>query len=257
LKERAKITDRLHISTIDESCQAAAREANAGIEIAKFCWAQYIDVDRESHICHAKELMQGFKSFWFHAPFAEIAPCAIDPKVLELTKLRYTQSVEIAFELGIRRLVIHGGYIPYVYYPQSYVERSVEFWKEFLLTAPQDITIALENVMEPAPDMLVEIAAGVDDKRLGLCLDVGHANCIISKTPPLDWIRPMSPYLKHVHIHNNLGDMDLHNALGEGSIPMEDVLDRVTELCPGATFTIENMNAMPSVKWLKDKGYID
>ncbi len=257
---RAELVKRLFISTIGEDCAAEARRAGCGLEIAEFCWAQYIDVDREEHIAHVRELAKGLEvpleAGWFHAPFAEISPCAIDPRVLALTRERYLQSLETASALGIRRLVIHGGYIPYVYYPQTYVEGSIRFWRELLRELPVDITIALENVMEPDASMLVEIAEGVGDKRLGLCLDLGHANCVVSKSPPMEWIDAMSKHLLHVHIHNNYGAGDLHNSLGDGTVPMEAALDRVTELCPNATFTIENMVCKPSIDWLESRGYL-
>ena len=102
-------------------------------------------------------------------------------------------------------MVCHGGFIPHVYYPEWYVEQSVLFWRALLDKLPENMTIALENVMEPSPETLVQIASGVDDPRLGLCLDVGHANTCVSDTPPLEWIAPMSPWLRHVHLHNNLG----------------------------------------------------
>ena len=81
--------------------------------------------------------------------------------------------------------------------------------------------------MEPSPDTLVSIAAGVDDPRLGLCLDVGHANTCVSTTPPAAWVAPMAPYLRHVHLHSNEGDTDLHGTLGTGTVPMGDVIDAV------------------------------
>ena len=93
------------------------------------------------------------------------------------------------------------------------MEQSVWFWREFLRDVPADMTLALENVMEPSPETLVSIAAQIDDPRLGLCLDVGHANTCVSETPPMDWIAPMAPWLRHVHLHNNQGDTDLHAPL--------------------------------------------
>lgn len=67
--------------------------------------------------------------------------------------------------------------------------------------------------------MLVQIAEQVNDPRLGLCLDVGHANTSVSRTPPMEWIGPMAPWLKHVHLHNNKGDWDLHDPAGTGGHP--------------------------------------
>lgn len=131
-------------------------------------------------------------------------------------------------------IVVHSGYIPLVYFPEWFTARSVEFWREFLRDAPDGLCLALENVMEPGPDMLVQIAAAVNDPRFGLCLDVGHANTRVSETPPLDWIAPMAPWLRHVHLHNNDGDWDLHDALGQGMIPMPDILAALAEQCPAA-----------------------
>ena len=254
--ERISLHDKLHISSIDGRCRELSLKHGCGLEIAEFCWAQYIDADREAHIDACRAMTRGIGSLWFHAPFAELAACAIDPKARELARLRYRQSVEISLSLGIRRLVIHGGYIPYVYWPETYVNESVRFWKEFLEDAPQDLLIVLENVMEPGPEMLVEIAKGVGDERLGLCLDIGHANTVVSKTPPIQWIEPMAPYLRHVHIHNNHGERDEHNTLGEGSIPMEEVLGTILCLCPEADFTIENMYSAGSLDWLAAHGYL-
>ncbi len=194
--------------------------------------------------------LQRDRPLWLHAPFAELSPCAIDPRVREVVMLRFRQTVQAALALGIRRIVVHSGYIPLVYFPEWFTARSVEFWREFLRGAPDGLCLALENVMEPGPDMLVQIAAGVDDPRFGLCLDVGHANTRVSETPPLDWIAPMAPWLRHVHLHNNDGDWDLHDVLGQGMIPMPDILAALAELSPAADYTIENQNCEPVPAWL-------
>ena len=152
--------------------------------------------------------------------------------------------------------IAHGGFIPLVYFPEWFVEQSVRFWRDFLPEVPQDMTIALENVMDDGPDMLAAIMEGVNDPRLGVCLDVGHANTSVSRTTPMEWIGPLSPWLRHVHIHNNFGEWDLHNPLGEGNIPMEQALDALLTQCPAATFTIENMNCAPSLDWLAAQGYL-
>ncbi len=249
--------NRFHISTIDENAADIAREYGLGVEIADFCWAQRIDVGLEKNLASAGEKTRGITSLWFHAPFAEITPCAIDPGVLALTRQRYSESAAIASRLGIKRLVVHGGFIPHVYYPSHYVSESIRFWKEFLEAAPEDLTIALENVMEPGPQMLVDIADGVNDPRLGLCLDAGHANTVVSQTPPLEWIAPMAKRLKHVHLHDNHGENDLHLPLGQGDIDCEGLINEVMRLAPGATFTIENMESKDSVKWLIEKGFLN
>ena len=64
----------------------------------------------------------------------------------------------------------------------------------------------------------------VDDPRLRLCLDVGHANAELSHTPVMEWVEACGPYLRHLHLHNNAGGWDLHDPLERGTVPMEAVL---------------------------------
>lgn len=252
--ERRDMQERLYLSTIGEDAAAWARRYGLGLELAEFCTAWNLDRERERTMAGVKNQMEASARFWFHGPFAELCPAAIDPLVREIAARRYGQALDTAVSLGVSRMVLHAGFIPQVYYPQWFTEQSVLFWKEFLTRCPRGVTIALENVMEPGPEMLVEIVSQVNDPRLRLCLDVGHANANCSRVPPAEWMEPMAPWLSHVHIHNNLGDLDLHSDLGTGSVPMESVLDRLLEL--PVTFTIENMNCRKSIQWLLDRGYI-
>ena len=252
--KRAHLREKLHLSGIDSAAAQLARRYALGFEVTAFCMAAALEDSAAVSAAEAETV--DIARLWLHAPFAELHPCAIDPLVRDIAVKRYRQTIAMARRLGIRRIVIHDGYVPFVYFPEWFVEQSVVFWREFLREIPAGITIALENVMEPGPEMLVEIVRQVDDPRLGVCLDVGHANTTVSKTPPLDWIAPVSPWLRHVHIHNNFGEWDLHNPLGEGNIPMEQVRDALLTQCPAATFTIENMNCAPSLDWLAAQGYL-
>ena len=252
---REALWNRLYLSGIDSRAAELARENGLGLEIAAFCYAPNLE-DR-TVVDAVRRDMAGVERFWFHAPFAELAPCAIDPLVRDVAFRRFRQTVQAARQLNIRRVVFHGGFIPHVYYPEWYVEQSVQFWQTFLHDVPPDMLLVLENVMEPSPDTLVSIVQQVNDPRLGLCLDVGHANTCVSTTPPAAWVAPMAPYLRHVHLHSNEGDTDLHGALGTGTVPMGDVIDAVLRAAPQATFTIENQNALPSLQWLARQGYIE
>ncbi len=246
---------KLHISGTDSRAPALARQWHLGLETISFSYAPMLD--EPAALSRAKEEIQGIGSLWLHGPFAELIPCAIDPLAREMAMRRFRQTLNAAQTLGIRRVVFHGGFIPHVYFPEWYVEQSVLFWRELLRDIPADMTLALENVMEPSPETLVSITAQIDDPRLGLCLDVGHANTCVSETPPMDWIAPMAPWLRHVHLHNNQGGTDLHAPLDTGRIPMRAIIGTVLETAPEATLTIENQDALPSLHWLAQQGYIE
>lgn len=250
---RSEMKNRLCLSGMDSRAFALAEQYGFGYEIAAFCWAPMLEDEAVLGRERSRAAACG-RALWFHAPFAELSPCAIDPLVREITVKRYRQSAALARSMGIRDLIIHDGYIPLVYYPEWFIEQSILFWKEFLSETEEDIRIALENVMDPGPELLQEIVSGVDDPRLGVCLDVGHANASESHVPPIEWIAPLREKLFHAHIHNNGGGRDLHAPLGEGTVPMEQVLDEL--LLTETDFTIENEDCAASVRWLQERGYL-
>lgn len=101
----------------------------------------------------------------------------------------------------------------------------------------------------------MRIVQRVDDPRFRLCLDLGHAHAELSRTPLMAWVEACAPLLGHVHLHDNRGGEDLHLPLGEGTAPVEEALIRLETLCPGLTYTVENMRAAPSVAWLERHGF--
>ena len=121
--ERRTLKKKIYLSGIDGRAAQLARENGLGYEIADFCYAPVLeDPVRRAEV---RAQMAGIDRFWLHAPFAELAPCAIDPLVREVTRTRYRQTVRLARELGVNRLVIHGGFVPQVYFPEWYIEQSV------------------------------------------------------------------------------------------------------------------------------------
>lgn len=240
---------KLFLSGMDPIAVRIARQGKIGLEATEFSYAENMK-DRKMLFSLEKQA-KGLPALWLHAPFAEMAPCAIDPLIRQVIVIRFQRVIYLAGRLNAEGIVFHGGFIPHVYYPEWYVTQSVSFWRAFLREVPKNLTLALENVMEPSPDTLVEIVKQVNSPQLRLCLDVGHANTYVSKVPPMDWIEPMAPWLAHFHLHNNYGGEDLHNSLWDGTIPMQALLEKAQALCPDASYTIETQDVLPSLRWLK------
>ena len=244
----------INLATIDENALQLAEKYDLGIELDQFCTAMYMDMpDFPSWDADVSKYLP--RARVFHGPFNEICPCAIDPKVRAISMERYNQAFELMWRYGLKKLILHGGYIPMVYYPEWYIEQSILFWKEFLIGKPEDLVLCLENVMEPVPSFLVQIVAGVNNPRCRLCLDTGHANTKrVSTVPITEWVREFSPYLAHLHLHNNDGEWDWHKNLAEGTIQMNDVLDLLDELAPAASITFENVDdSEKSILWYQNR----
>lgn len=246
--------EKIYLSTIAPDAVPVAREFGFGVEIAEFCTAWNMDKRFSVVDAALQTMLDGIDRSTLHGPFNELFPCAIDMKARSLASYRYRQATDLAIRYGSSRVILHGGYNPWIYYPDWYVKQSIVFWKDFLKKDP-GVKIVLENVLEEKPGMLLDIVQGVDDPRLRLCLDVGHVNAY-SKVSVLDWLEAWAPWLDHFHIHNNDGSRDEHNALNMGSIPMKALLLQAKELCPDATVTLELMQCRDSVQWLAENELI-
>ena len=167
--------EKIFLSTIASDAVRVAKEYGVNLEIAEYCTAWNMDKKFAGVDGVVKKKLEGIPASTLHAPYNELFPCAIDPKARELAAERYRQAIGLSKRYGSSKVIIHGGYNPWIYFPVWYIEQSIQFWKEFLAEDP-GVEILLENVLETEPGWLLDIVKGVDDPRLRLCLDIGHVN---------------------------------------------------------------------------------
>ena len=244
--------ERLFLSTIADDAVQTAREFGLGVELAQFCLAENMDKtppDVQASLDAALQVPRRV----LHAPFAELCPAAIDPLVREVAKRRFLQAAALAKRYGAEKMVVHSGFIPLVYYPEWFAPQSAAFWREFLNDV-DGLTLCVENVMETSPDALRQVAEQVNDPRLRICFDVGHAFCQSGDLAP--WLDALAPYSSHVHLHNNHGSSDEHLGLSDGTLDMAAVIRQLEALAPQATYTLEVRSARASVEWLLKEGLL-
>lgn len=245
--------ERLFLSTIADDAVQTAREFGLGVELAQFCLAENMDKtppDVQASLDAALQVPRRV----LHAPFAELCPAAIDPLVRAVTRRRFLQAAALAKRCGAEKMVVHSGFIPLVYYPEWFAPQSAAFWREFLNDV-DGLTLCVENVMETSPDVLRQIAEQVNDPRLRICFDVGHAFCQSGELAP--WLDALAPYISHVHLHNNHGSFDEHLGLPDGTLDMAAVIRQLEALAPQATYTLEVRPARASVEWLLKEGLLE
>lgn len=244
--------ERLFLSTIADDAVQTAREFGLGVELAQFCLAENMDKtppDVQASLDAALEVPRRV----LHAPFAELCSAAIDPLVRAVTRRRFLQAAALAKRYGAEKMVVHSGFIPLVYYPEWFAPQSAAFWREFLNDV-DGLTLCVENVMETSPDALRQVAEQVNDPRLRICFDVGHAFCQSGELAP--WLDALAPYISHVHLHNNHGTFDEHLGLPDGTLDMAAVIRQLEALAPQATYTLEVRSARASVEWLLKEGLL-
>lgn len=263
--KRSRSMKNFYIATMGADFCRYAKAHDTGIELDQFCMAENLEGVKYENV--KQEIMQimedsgiGGSDMVLHAPFNELHPAAIDPEALRLARRRMEQAYHVCEDFGIRKMVVHSGYLPHVYFKSWHTERSVEFWTDFMADKPEDFVICIENVLDDEPYMMRDMMEKIREKgghsNIGICLDTGHANCI-SDTDVHEWIRTLCPYINHFHIHNNDGEHDLHSTFAEGVLDMQSLLDLAGELCdPGTTYTIEVMECGSAVEWLASQGWL-
>lgn len=247
--------DRLYLATIAADADETASRFGLGLEIDEFCTAANFDADFDRWDGVARAHLAHSDRFVFHAPFAELCPCAIDPMVRDVTMRRFRQTAALSRAYGIRRIVVHSGFIPHVYYPVWFVKQSARFFRA-LLDAEPEVALCVENVLDDDPAPLMDLADAVDDPRLGLCLDVGHANAV-SKIPVRQWLKRLAPRLMHLHLHDNDGAADLHQIPGDGSLGFPGLMDEIEAAAPEATLTFECMDGAGCARRLAEYGWLE
>ena len=254
------IKERLYVATFSGDAIKVIKENQLNIEINDTCISEGLDRENLSETrrnIRNEILESGASKVIFHGPFTEVHPAAIDHRIVDAGRVRLEEAYEIMRDIGSKDMVVHTGWIPFIYFPSWQVEKSIKFWKEFMADKPEDFHIYIENVLEDEPDMLKEIVRGIDDERVKICLDVGHANAMKRSDDVYRWVEFMGNDIGHFHLHSNNEDGDNHLAFGEGSIDFEKLFDVISKNCrDDVTFTIEARDAGACCEWLKERGYI-
>lgn len=208
----------------DEKMKALTARTRAGIESIEFSVAENLD-DFEGTMRNYKKRLayMNCQELILHGPFLDLNPMAYDSLVVKATQTRYEQAYRGAKELGARKLILHSGFIPSVYFLTGWAQRMADFYNRFLDDKDDSVEILMENVMDPLPEPLMNVAEKISHPSFGICFDIGHANCF-SQVNGKEWAEALFPYIRHIHVHDNAGDRDSHLPPGEGNAPCDEIL---------------------------------
>jgi sugar phosphate isomerase/epimerase len=134
-------------------------------------------------------------------------------------------------------LVLHASFPAEKWYPRRW-GAFLGSMNELLAAVPENVRFAVENTPLPSgrAEIIMDIADRYPGERVGVCLDLGHANI---EEGVRSAIRNSAPRLIHVHASDNHGEKDDHLVPGHGSIDWEEVLAELCAIDFRGPFTVE------------------
>lgn len=152
-----------------------------------------------------------------HAPFFDLSPGALDPKIRAATR----EKLHLAFELidifKPQTVICHLNFESnkHGYKIEEWFAQAEETFRLLLaIAASRQTTLALENTYESEPSQHIRMMKALNSPYAKVCLDVGHMEAF-AKCHWRDWL-PVMPWVGHLHLHDNQGDTDTHQAIGHG-----------------------------------------
>jgi sugar phosphate isomerase/epimerase len=190
----------------------------------------------------ADRLADAGLSITFHAPFMELRPGAIDPRIREVTLDRLRRVFELIPLFRPRSIVCHPSFDEkyYISVEKQWLAHSLDTWRclgEYVQET--ETIIALENVYERGPWQLRPLFDGLDSSRVRFCFDTGHANAF-GRASYGEWIEMLGDRLGEIHLHDNDGTTDQHLPVGEGNFPFRELLALVRRKNLRPILTVES-----------------
>lgn len=175
-----------------------------------------------------------------HGAFFDVTVFSYDSKIREIAMLRMRQSMDIAKRMGLRGVVFHGNYLPFLR-RESYDSAWLSYTEEAVRTLAKEypgIDIYLENMFEDSPELMVRLAERLKDvPEFGLCLDYAHA--LLTSGTGESWMRLTALHLRHMHINDHHFDGDAHLVPGDGSTDWQEFFRLKEQYEPEATILCE------------------
>ncbi|MDD2671346.1 MAG: sugar phosphate isomerase/epimerase [Syntrophales bacterium] len=160
-------------------------------------------------------------SVTLHAPFMDLRPGAVDPRIRQVTVERLKQVFDLAVHFRPKTIVCHPAFDEryYVSSEDCWLENSLLTWSGLLDAAEESgAVISLENVYETDPLQIKALLDRLDPRRVCFCLDTGHYNAF-SKKAIDEWLLVLGKRMGQVHLHDNDGTKDQHLPVGHGTFP--------------------------------------
>lgn len=204
------------------------------------------------NVKNIKKVQGALRKFHLKATIHAPGPLCLREGDFDLYGKVFKSSINFTWHLGAEILVYHGGSFGTFKRAKSMIKsqqalherKEAEALKSLSdFAAERGVRICIENGAYPIED-LVRLVRTVDRKNVGITYDFGHGflfyRCYGTEEDFLESIKKASPYLEHVHIHDNFGRLTpefvndpLHDpylcrlAFGEGDLHLPPGMGRI------------------------------
>ncbi|MGH2536218.1 MAG: sugar phosphate isomerase/epimerase family protein [Candidatus Promineifilaceae bacterium] len=214
--------------------RALAEARGLGLELQAFADPVVLHERYAEALAAYGRCLSGFSGpLGLNGAFFDLNGASRDPAVRELSQRRHRQSLHAAAEIGASYVVFHLNYPAYLKVEtldSDWQARSAEYWGQLAAEAGRlDVTLLVENSIEPEPGPLRQLVGAVNSPELKVCLDVAH----VSLYSPLaldHWLAELEPHLYCCHLNNHDGRSDRHWPLDRGVIEYRPVIERLRAL---------------------------
>jgi sugar phosphate isomerase/epimerase len=240
----------------------ALEEKGLGVEVTLYDTEWLLALDRTTTVRKlGDEMAARGIDVGVHAPIFDLNPGSLDPVVRKHTRLCWERAIGVAGALGARLINFHSGHNPLL--PEStfpgWLALSIEIWERVVdLTSDAGMTLLIENMFEPTPQVQEDLLAQLDSRHVGITLDVAHAH-IYGKVAIDAWWNQLGSRIREVHLHDTDGFSDDHLEIGEGALDWSRIFEDLFRVAPDAFKVIEMPidAALASLRRIKSAGYSD
>jgi len=167
-----------------------------------------------------------------HAPLSDINLASSNEAIRISSISQIKNSIETASKLNSEIVVVHPGYVPTLArkFKEKVAKNSHKSLKECSHYAEDcGISMCIENMPDISELLLKdvnELAEMVEELDVYMTLDVGHAHTMNFNVE--DMLR--SERIKHIHLSDNDGSYDDHNAIGSDGVDFELLFEKLYKI---------------------------
>lgn len=179
-----------------------------------------------------------------HAPFQDLSLGSADQNIRQTSYNKIKKAFNLIEIFRPKAIVCHLTYEEHKhsYREESWFTNSLAGFRSLLQSAERHTTpIHIENTYEKTPSQHIKLLSALNSPYAGFCLDTGHINAF-ARNKWQDWLPSLSPWLSHIHIHDNLGVRDEHLAIGRGNFDFAGLLNYLKNVKTKPLITFEPHN---------------